>query len=274
MGDGEAALSRRKGCRVPHGQRTLAPPSVAPDAPAAPPRFGQRLLSRLPCLLVGVILLVGATGFVAFDVASVLQSRTVRGYGAGRAHVVAYISGNLADGYVLLAGDSHVELARPEPVSCGRRILNAGVSGAKASDYSAFLDMLTLRSRPAVAVVTLGTNHLKRKVTLTRREVADRYEAELTGVVERLSRLADRVVVAAVPPASTSLDRYLDRAGIAALTRRQARVCARLGCTTVDPYASYRGAAFDIARPGATEDGLHLTDYAAAYRAIDRLLCS
>lgn len=270
MGGGEAPSPVRGRCGVVrgrHGGRTASAP--AEPAEDSPPFTAARFAN----LAIGATLLIGVTGFVAYDVGSSVRSRAVRDYGARRAQVVAYASGNLKDGYVMLAGDSHAELARPDPPSCGRPILNAGISGAKADDYVAFLDGLTLKHRPSVVIVTLGTNHLTRKHNTVGRAVADRYEASLGGVVERLSRLADRVVVAAVPPAGPSLGRRLDHAGVEALTLRQARVCARLGCTTVDPYAAYRGAEFGATRPGATEDGLHLNEYATAYRAIDRMIC-
>lgn len=223
--------------------------------------------------LAAAVCLAGIGGAVGYAVRARPKASKVVGYGRERAYVVGYQSGNLGDGHVMLAGDSHAELALPDPPSCGRRLLNAGVSGAKTDDYLAFLDRLSLKGRPSVVVVTLGTNHLLRKHYPASPETGDRYEADLAGIVERLSRMADRIVVAAVPPVSTSLDKQVDPAGVAALTKRQTAVCARLGCEAVDPYASYRSESFGIARPDATRDGLHLDEYATAYRAIDRQLC-
>ena len=227
---------------------------------------------RIPVLAFGAVCLTGLGGAVGSAVASRQGVSKLRSYAGERARVVASQSGSLADGYVMLAGDSHAELALPDPPSCGRRVLNAGVSGAKADDYLAFLDALTLKSRPAVVVVTLGTNHLLRKRNPSAREARDRFEADLSEVVTRLSRLADRVVLAAVPPLSATASGF-DGASVGELTRRQAAICARLGCETVDPYLSYRGEDFGIARPDATTDGVHLTEYATAYRAIDRQIC-
>lgn len=228
---------------------------------------------RLLAWAAGTVLLGLVGGFTGYAVGARKNASTIKTYAKVRAQVVAYQAGTLSDGYVLLAGDSHVELALPEPPSCGRKLLNAGVSGAKADDYLSLLDALRLTGRPSVAVVTLGTNHLFRKRNPSSPEAIDRYEADLSRVVTRLSRLADRVVVAAVPPISATLDASFDRAGVLELTKRQAALCARLGCETADPYASYRSADFGTARPDATRDGLHLTEYATAYRAIDRQMC-
>ncbi|WP_342148743.1 SGNH/GDSL hydrolase family protein [Methylorubrum sp. SB2] len=228
--------------------------------------------ARILAVTSGAVLLAGLGGAIGHAVASRAGGSKLRAYAEGRAGVVAAQSGSLADGFVMLAGDSHAELALPEPFSCGRRVLNAGVSGAKAEDYLAFLDALHLKHRPAVVVVTLGTNHLLRKRNPSTRETGDRYEADLAAIVTRLSGMADRVVLAAVPPLAATADGF-DSAGVAELTKRQAAVCARLGCETADPYRSYRGEDFGIARPETTTDGVHLTEYATAYRAIDGPIC-
>lgn len=221
----------------------------------------------------GAVFLALGNGLIGYCIGAREHTSHIEAYAKARAQIASYQSGNLADGYVLLAGDSHVELAQPDSPSCGRKLLNAGVSGAKADDYLIFLDALSLSGRPSVAVVTLGTNHLFRKRDPSSREALERYEADLSTVVTRLSRLADRIVVAAVPPLAASQDATFDHDGVLALTKRQAALCARLGCETADPYASYRGEDFGIARSDATRDGLHLAEYATAYRAIDRQMC-
>lgn len=233
------------------------------------PRSRVRLLAWVS----GAVGLALVGGLVGHAIGARKNTSNIKTYAKARAQVVAYQSGTVSGGYVLLAGDSHVELALPEPPSCGRTLLNAGVSGAKADDYLSFLDALRLSGRPSVVVVTLGTNHLFRKRNPSSPEAMDRYEADLATVVARLSRLADRVVIAAIPPISDSLKAAFDPAGVLALTKRQEAVCARLGCETADPYAASRSADFGIARPDATRDGLHLTEYASAYRAIDRQMC-
>jgi len=221
------------------------------------------------------VALAGAAGAGYAGGVGAARSKPLRveAYGAMRAPGVAHRSAQMEDGYVLLAGDSHAELARPGPTSCGRPFLNAGLSGARAGGYADFLAGLSLASRPAVAVVTLGTNHLLRKHNPSGPEAADRYEAELARVVEHLKGRTGRVIVAAIPPVPEAADPYVDVAGVANLTARQAAVCARLGCEALDPYASYREGRFARARPGTSRDGLHLDDYRPAYRAIDAALC-
>ncbi len=202
---------------------------------------------------------------------------SVGAYGLARAAVVASALRQSGRGYVLVAGDSHAELAAPDAPSCGRKLVNAGLSGAKADDYATFLSAVSAKAGPApraaVAVVTLGTNHLLRKRNPAGKEAADRYEADLETVVRALSAMADRVVVAAVPPLMPSQDPYVDRAGAANLTARQASVCRRAGCETADPYAYARDADFGTARAGSSSDGLHLSDYRPAYAALDAVLC-
>ena len=226
----------------------------------------------LGAFLVGA-LVAGASTYAAMRTLGASEGSQVRGYALLRAPVVSARSRQVEDGYVLIAGDSHAELAEPDPPSCGRRLVNAGVSGAKADDYAEFLDRVTLAHRPAVAIVTLGTNHLLRKRDPTGAAAADAYERDLERVVRALKESAGRVLVAAIPPAASAIDAFVDRAGVANLTGRQAALCARLGCETVDPYAGYRDADFGTAKPGASRDGLHLSDYRPAYRAIDAALC-
>lgn len=233
------------------------------------PTFQSRYIA---IAVASLTLAIGSAG-VGYLIGSPTSGRYVKRYLVGRARVVSYQTSNFNDGYVLLAGDSNAELALPDKTSCGRKFLNAGVSGAQATDYLDFLDRLTFQRRPAVAVVTLGTNHLLRKLDPAGQAAGDRYESELAAVVERLSKIADRVMVAAVPPAGAALDKFLDRAGVIKLTQRQKLVCDRLGCENVDPYASYRESEFALARQDATHDGFHLSEYATAYRAIDADLC-
>lgn len=216
---------------------------------------------------------VGTASYQAGLHAGKAKTMRVADYAVLRAPAVGYQAGQVDGGFVLVAGDSHAELAMPEAGRCGWAFVNAGVSGAKTDGYARFLEKVSMPRRASVAVVTLGTNDLLRKYEPAGKAAADAYEEALSRVVGTLRKHAERVIVAAVPPVPAASAGLVDPAGVGNLTKRQAAVCARLGCETADPYAGYRGASFDEARAGASRDGLHMTDYRPAYRAIDDLIC-
>ncbi len=95
-------------------------------------------------------------------------------------------------GIALLIGDSITENAWV-PTLCGYPAFNAGISGARVWNMIGPAKDLAMRIDPAVIVVALGTNDVRRRETPVARFARD-YEALLAPLAGR------RLILVAVPP--------------------------------------------------------------------------
>jgi lysophospholipase L1-like esterase len=59
---------------------------------------------------------------------------------------------------VVIIGDSMVELASINQI-CGKKVLNAGISGATVRGMSAISEQLAKMIKPRIAIIALGTNN-------------------------------------------------------------------------------------------------------------------
>jgi lysophospholipase L1-like esterase len=236
------------------------------QAPAAISPFdasdtsGRRALAKLalaalaiPCALMAGLLMGRAAGAV---------DEPPR-YAALRAQIVAAHLRQVDGDYVLLAGDSHVELAAPERL-CGLRVVNAGLSGATASAYAAFLAGLRIDHAPRAVIVTLGTNDANRKRSGEPDLAARRYAAGLDAVLARAQQIAPLVLVVGPPPVDAIGAGAVSPDALDGIRRAAASRCGAGRCRYGEPY---RGAEDFI-------DGVHLRDYAPAYRRIEARLCA
>lgn len=199
---------------------------------------------------------------------------TANTYGGERLHVINAHLRQVAAPYVFLVGDSLAEHALPERLPCGREIVNGGVSGQKIADTLQIVPRLAFPARPAVALVSSGLNDLLGKHDPMSAASTKRYVGDLEQLVTSLSQGGTtKVLVTAVPPVYEDLSRYFDRAAFRAYSDSAKALCGRIGCTFVDPFAAYRTEAFWIAKPGSSNDGLHLADLRGAYRSIAAELC-
>lgn len=178
------------------------------------------------------------------------------------------------DGYILLAGDSQAELQSPAQRVCGAEIVNGGVSGASASVYADLVATLSVKTRPRAVVAFIGTNDLQRKKEPLSDKTARRFDEAVERIVKRLQAHSDRVVVAAVPPISRSVEKRLEPAAVAAYSARIEALCRRLACRYADPFADLRDGDTGFARPGALRDDLHIADYRRVMRALEPALCA
>ncbi|KQP42030.1 SGNH/GDSL hydrolase family protein [Methylobacterium sp. Leaf106] len=178
------------------------------------------------------------------------------------------------NGYILLAGDSQAELQSPAQRVCGTEIVNGGISGASASVYADLVAKLSVKTRARAVVVFIGTNDLQRKKEPLSDRTAQGFDDAVERIVTRLQAGSDRVVVAAVPPISRSVEKRLEPAAVVAYSARIEALCRRLSCRYVDPYADLRDGDTGFALPGALRDALHITDYRRVMRALEPVLCA
>lgn len=212
------------------------------------------------------------------------------GFGLGWAlrpapHISAVVYGNerlfainahLADappGYVFLAGDSYMELYSPEPLPCGREIVNGGVGGAKAGDYLRFLDSIRFRSPPSAVLLSVGLNNLLKKSNPGGPASLAAFRASAEALIRRLGETGARVVVVAVPPVPLQTAKYFDVDSIETYTQVLRDICAAQGCTVKDVFAEARDGALWQAKAGLSADGLHLSNLRRYYRGAYEELC-
>ncbi|WP_375464896.1 SGNH/GDSL hydrolase family protein [uncultured Methylobacterium sp.] len=176
--------------------------------------------------------------------------------------------------YVFLAGDSQAELQPPAQRPCGLELVNGGVSGASATVYADLVETLAFRVRPRAMMLTIGTNDILAKGRPREAAAAGRFEAAATRIIGRLMSATDRLVVTALPPIGRTLDGRLDPLAVADYSERLRGLCRRLGCRFADPFADIRDGTTGFATPGALRDGLHLSAYRPALRALEPALCA
>lgn len=217
------------------------------------------------CLLVGLgWILGGSVRGPALD---------ARQYGQGRLAAVQQHLDEAPAGFVFVAGDSQAELQSPAQRPCGLELVNGGIAGANAEAYADFFAGLRFPRRARAAVLAIGTNDLVAKNRPGRAENAVRFEAASERILLTLTRHADRVVVAALPPIGRALDGRLDASSVAPYSARLRAVCARLGCRIADPYASLRDGETGFALPGAMGNGLHVAAYRPVMQALEAEIC-
>ncbi|SFM40700.1 SGNH/GDSL hydrolase family protein [Methylobacterium pseudosasicola] len=222
-----------------------------------------------PSLLGLVSLVLG--GFAGWSLHK--PAADARAYAVMRGIAVQVSLDETPGDYVFWGGDSQVELQPGGQRPCGLDFVNGGFSGATAAAYLDHLAGLTFRHTPKVAALTIGTNDILLKNNPRSAEAAARFEASVEAIVKRLQALSPRVVVTALPPIGRESGRFLDAAAVPDYTLRLHALCARLGCTFADPFASLRDGETGYAKPGALRDGLHLAAYRPAMAALEPVLC-
>lgn len=175
--------------------------------------------------------------------------------------------------YVFLAGDSFVELYQPEPLPCGREVVNGGIGGLKVADYLRFGRKLHFATQPAVVLLSIGINDLFAKHGPARPGALDRFRASAEALIRDLQAGGAALLVAAIPPVSDGMERAFDTSAFEPYSEALRSACVRLGCTFVDPYAAFRAGPFWRALPGSSRDGLHLTDLRGAFGTLREALC-
>lgn len=179
-------------------------------------------------------------------------------YAMARRPIIRHLMADAGKGQILLAGDSHMELFPSNPLMCGRRVVNAGVSGANAAVYGRFMDGLDLSHAHAV-ILTMGTNDLLRKARAT----PERFRGRVAPLLQQASRQVAVLVVTAIPPISETLRRLMQIEQVGVFSGILRETCAQLpNCLYIDPFAPIRDPhQFGLAVDGAMSDGLHVAGY-------------
>lgn len=193
----------------------------------------------------------------------------------GGLRVVA-INAHLASaepGYVYLAGDSYMELFAPEPLPCGREVVNGGVGGAKAGDYLRFLDRIHMPKAPSSILLSIGLNNLLKKSNPGGEAALASFRSAADALVARLASTGARIVIVAIPPLPEASVKFFDAASIETYTQVLRDICTARGCSVRDVFAQARDGAFWRAKPGLPSDGLHLANLRHYYRSLHAELC-
>ena len=187
--------------------------------------------------------------------------------GAYRAERLRSVSADLraiTGDYLLAAGDSHIE-RWPARRLCGLPLVNAGLSGATAAGYGQFLAELPISRPPRAIIMTIGTNDASEKRVRSREEAERRFVDGFSPLLARLRRTTPLVVLTGVPRIDP---RLVD--GFSPAAAERIGQAAHAACTA-------SSGCLYVAAPGAgiaQIDGVHFTDYAAAYRGVAPKLCT
>lgn len=194
-------------------------------------------------------------------------------YGTERVFAINAHLAHVSPGYVYLAGDSYMELYAPEPLPCGREIVNGGVGGAKAGDYLRFLDLIRLQPPPSAVLLSVGLNNLVKKSNPGGPASLAAFRTASDSLIRRLGEGGAKVVVVAIPPVPQEIAKHFEVESIEPYTQALREICAARGCTVLDVFADARDGVFWKAKPGLAADGLHLSDLRRYYRRAYDDLC-
>ncbi len=228
-------------------------------------------MKGLAVLIAGGIGLLALGGFAGWRLHK--PTADARAYAVMRLIAIQVSLDEAPPDYVFYGGDSQVELQPGGQQACGLPLVNGGVSGSTAAAYADHLAQLSFQARPRIAALTIGTNDILVKNRPRSAGPAARFEAAAEIIVRRLQGLAPRVVVTALPPVGRELGALVEAAAVADYSQRLRALCGRLGCAFADPFADLRDGETGYAKPGAMRDGLHLSAYRPALKALEPALC-
>lgn len=171
-------------------------------------------------------------------------------------------------GFLLLAGDSHTLILSRTPPA-GLHVVNATIGGIRAREYVHVAGQLAPSARAGMAIVSLGTNHLRRKNRPGELHRVATFRRDVDQVLAALADWTDQLIVLAVPPIGAPVVAQYDLDAVHTYSATLAAACEALQtCRFVDPYRELRGDTFGLARPGAMADGIHVSDPASVWAAL------
>ncbi|WP_375461713.1 SGNH/GDSL hydrolase family protein [uncultured Enterovirga sp.] len=195
-------------------------------------------------------------------------------YGGARATLINAHLGEATAPYGFVAGDSYAELYPAERPPCELNLVNGGVTGMKAAEYLKLASSFRFETPPAVVFLAIGTNDLLRKHDPAGDAAFGRFRANAEALVAQFAAAGARVIVAAVPPIPEALGTIFEPAAFKLYSDGLAEICARRGCSFVDPYAASRSpTAYWKGKEGSSRDGRHLSNLRAAYRIVADEFC-
>lgn len=241
------------------------------DDAAAPAGKSRRKWAR-----IAVVLLAFAAGAGAFGLGWALRppsQPSAVAYGNLRVFAINAHLANVAPGYVYLAGDSYMELYAPEPLPCGREIVNGGVGGSKSGEYLRFLDRIALQPPPAAVLLSIGLNSLLKKSDPSSPANIAAFRGSSDALIRRLGEGGAKIVVTAIPPLPERVEKKFDTEGLETYTQVLRDICKARGCTVMDVFKDARDGVFWRAKPDLSPDGLHLANLRQYYRTAYAELC-
>lgn len=166
-------------------------------------------------------------------------------------------------GAVLLAGNSHAEIAGHSGLPNCTPWVNAGIAGTKARNYRTAIERITAPARFRSAVLFIGTNDIMRRDKPLSQSSKSRFAADVSYILGWLRGRADEVIVAAVPPIGAAATRRREPAAVSVYSDILRRLCQSSGCRFEDPFIGMRGDGNALAGDEALPDAIHLADYPA-----------
>ncbi|OHV14956.1 hypothetical protein BK022_22580 [Methylorubrum extorquens] len=216
-------------------------------------------------------LLICAVALVTKGLPTVSPARVDRRVAAHAARRVPEILAALQQAgpdSILLAGNSHAELAGRTGEDCGVKLINAGVGGVRANEYATILTRLAKSRRMREAVLLIGTNDIHPRNKPLSALARLHFTAEVTRILALLGERADRITVAAVPPIGAEAVRRHDPAAVASHSDLLRGLCHEPRCRFVDPFEALRSQEAGVAVPGVLTDAIHLADYPGMLAAL------
>ena len=228
-------------------------------------------MRRIALVTVGGVALLGLGGLAGWRFHR--PAADARAYAEMRRIAVQASLDEAPPDYMFYAGDSQVELQPGSQRPCGLEFVNGGISGATAASYAEYLARTTFKVLPRVAALTIGTNDILAKNNPQSAQQGQHFEVAVEAIISRLQSVSPRVVVTALPPVGRDIGKLVDAGAVAVYSQRLKTLCGRLGCVYADPFATLRDGDSGYAKPGALRDGLHLTAFRPALRALEPVLC-
>ncbi|WNJ89484.1 SGNH/GDSL hydrolase family protein [Bosea sp. 685] len=169
-------------------------------------------------------------------------------------------------GFILFAGDSHIDMFDQPSEICGRDTANAGLSGVTTDVYATALKTLHYPHKASLAVLTIGTNDLARK----KHPDPEAFQASVTSIVQTLKEHASFIVMTAIPPIGTELAGSFNIGSIEKYSTILSDICTNTGaCSYQDPYQDMRVTGeFGLAKPNTLADGVHAKSYRDIYERV------
>jgi lysophospholipase L1-like esterase len=169
-------------------------------------------------------------------------------------------------GFILFAGDSHMDMFDQPSEICGRDTANAGLSGVTTDVYAAALKTLHYPHKASLAVLTIGTNDLARKRQLDPKA----FQASVESIVQTLKEHAPFIIVTAIPPIGRELANSFNIDAIEKYSAILSSVCTSANaCSYQDPYQDMRVTGeFGLAKPNTLADGVHAKSYRDIYERV------
>ena len=236
------------------------------------PRLAGRAIS-LPILIataVPALLLAFAAGWMGHGwLAGDRAPRAFEGFQLVRLKTIQTQLDQIEGPYIVVLGDSHAERLYL-PSLCGIPVVNAGLSGATASDVVDLARKISLPRKAQAVLLSVGTNDIwvKRKPESTEAERG--FRTALADLEEYLAGWSDRRALIAIPPVASQEEALFPRTAANRYSAMLARSCEAKGCLYLDLFAK---AAEPPEPRSAFSDGVHLRDYARFVRDREVEIC-